>query len=478
MRRTALALAAASFLIALRQLRQGWGPRPRLRDARWVRAHGADPNPDGQLTALKAWLIRLLGLRRQPLKLQQPSAKPPSTKDDGLTSRERARAHLKFGNICARSCNLEKALKHYASASLIDPTFAAPRYNCAGVCQRLRRFEEAVEHYEAALMLKPHGVEAATNVVVAHMNAGQQAAASGNMSASVAHYSAAVAKCYRALQIQEAAFDAGGRGTQSRFNSEAFANLNIALRLLGKNQEAIDRTWAQLALLARSSLNPSAAPLLAEDERRTTDAVRPPAVELPALSHCLAKSSRAGLRSVSSGPSDILTVVCVKWGDVYGPEYVNRLYAMVRRNLGQGIDADCKPGASSSVSNPLKLRFVCLTDNPVNLRAEVEPLPIPPSAVSWQGWWLKACLFSSNLPIEGRVLYLDLDTVSALHCTRLACRQHQPAAQMEPTHLTCHHPHPRAGDRGLPRPPAPVFRRFCDLIGKWFQCRRRSERRL
>jgi hypothetical protein len=26
-------------------------------------------------------------------------------------------------------------------------------------------------------------------------------------------------------------------------------------------------------------------------------------------------------------------IVCVKWGTLYGPEYVNRLYAMVKRNI-------------------------------------------------------------------------------------------------------------------------------------------------
>jgi len=26
-------------------------------------------------------------------------------------------------------------------------------------------------------------------------------------------------------------------------------------------------------------------------------------------------------------------VICMKWGTKYGPEYVNRLYAMVRRHL-------------------------------------------------------------------------------------------------------------------------------------------------
>ena len=47
-------------------------------------------------------------------------------------------------------------------------------------------------------------------------------------------------------------------------------------------------------------------------------------------------------------------VLCMKWGDKYGPEYVNRLYAMVARHL----------------RGPF--RFVCLTDSGKGVRPEVE----------------------------------------------------------------------------------------------------------
>src|SRR5260370_38776805 len=53
-------------------------------------------------------------------------------------------------------------------------------------------------------------------------------------------------------------------------------------------------------------------------------------------------------------------VICMKWGKKYGPDYVNRLYAMVRRHLKGDF------------------RLVCLTDDGVGIRDEVECLPIPP----------------------------------------------------------------------------------------------------
>ena len=38
-------------------------------------------------------------------------------------------------------------------------------------------------------------------------------------------------------------------------------------------------------------------------------------------------------------------VICMKWGDKFGPEYVNRLHRMVEKNL------------------TIPHRFVCFTDN-------------------------------------------------------------------------------------------------------------------
>jgi hypothetical protein len=89
----------------------------------------------------------------------------------------------------------------------------------------------------------------------------------------------------------------------------------------------------------------------------------------------------------------------MKWGSLYGPEYVNRLYAMVRQN----------------VTGPI--RFVCLTDNAEGVRQEVEchgcpeiDLPEPQCRLGWR----KLTLYreSENLfGLDGDWLYLDLDVV-------------------------------------------------------------------
>ena len=93
-------------------------------------------------------------------------------------------------------------------------------------------------------------------------------------------------------------------------------------------------------------------------------------------------------------------ILCMKWGVKYGPEYVNRLYGMVHRNL-QG-----------------PFRFICLTDKADGIRSEVECFPLPalalPAGIPERGW-NKLTTFSADLcdkyGLQGSVLFLDVDVV-------------------------------------------------------------------
>ena len=90
-------------------------------------------------------------------------------------------------------------------------------------------------------------------------------------------------------------------------------------------------------------------------------------------------------------------ILCMKWGTKYGPEYVNRLYAMVARHL----------------RGPF--RFVCLTDDAQGIRPEVECLPIPSLQLAQakrDGGWKKLTTFEADLHgLKGTALFLDLDVV-------------------------------------------------------------------
>jgi hypothetical protein len=87
----------------------------------------------------------------------------------------------------------------------------------------------------------------------------------------------------------------------------------------------------------------------------------------------------------------------MKWGDKYGPDYVNRLYAMVRRHLRGDFE------------------FACLTDSGAGIRPEVRCLPIPdlalPAGLPERGW-KKLTTFAADLHgLAGTALFLDIDIV-------------------------------------------------------------------
>lgn len=92
-----------------------------------------------------------------------------------------------------------------------------------------------------------------------------------------------------------------------------------------------------------------------------------------------------------------VNVLCMKWGDAYGPEYVNNLYAGVKRHLDRTF------------------RFVCFTDDATGLVPGVEPLPLPALDLPPghpDSRWRKLALFRRDLAdLRGTALFLDLDQV-------------------------------------------------------------------
>ena len=91
-------------------------------------------------------------------------------------------------------------------------------------------------------------------------------------------------------------------------------------------------------------------------------------------------------------------IVCLKHGTLYSADYVNRLYNMVKRNC------------------TLDYEFVCLTDDPKGINSNVKILPLPGGIA---GWWCKPYMFSKDLPLNGTVLYMDLDVVISGNLNKL-----------------------------------------------------------
>lgn len=86
------------------------------------------------------------------------------------------------------------------------------------------------------------------------------------------------------------------------------------------------------------------------------------------------------------------TVICaLRSGGPYDVGDVHALETMVRRYL------------------PSLDRFVCLTDFPPSaFRYSIDVIAMEHA---WPGHWCKVELFDPSLPLDGRILYLDLDVV-------------------------------------------------------------------
>ena len=96
-------------------------------------------------------------------------------------------------------------------------------------------------------------------------------------------------------------------------------------------------------------------------------------------------------RLVNSVSPSELTILCVRFGNRYGREYVERLRNMIRRHL------------------TINHEIVCLTDDqhPIeNVRTLYQP-----NAGYLKGWWHKVHMFDPSLSLSGRILYFDLDVV-------------------------------------------------------------------
>ena len=85
-------------------------------------------------------------------------------------------------------------------------------------------------------------------------------------------------------------------------------------------------------------------------------------------------------------------IICVKWCNKYISQYANVLYNMVKRHT------------------TLPFEFHCITDNPTGLDSHIKTIKLPNDP--WlKTWWSKLWMFGSHLPLQGNILYFDLDVI-------------------------------------------------------------------
>lgn len=279
--------------------------------------------------------------------------------------RHGARCHAQLARLLAAAGRHSKAVEHYERA--LDALVAASddalerqlrvgrvetRRRLARSLAALKRRRDAVRTYEALLQDAPEDADAHVNLAALLLMRTDEE----SLRAAEQHCAEAIARC-PALP-------------------EAHFNMNVVLRRLGRQQEAIELYWRYLE--------------------------RDHGVQRPRPGHSNRSSNQDSHIAREPKTSGDVAVLCVKWGVKYGPEYVNKLYRSLMRQCSRAGEA--------------QLDMVCLTDDDTGIDRQ-ENLHCLRLENGWSGWWNKCQVFAPQVSTRLRALgirrcvYLDLDTV-------------------------------------------------------------------
>mmetsp|Transcript_24721 Transcript_24721/g.32274 ORF Transcript_24721/g.32274 Transcript_24721/m.32274 type:complete len:409 (-) Transcript_24721:59-1285(-) len=263
------------------------------------------------------------------------------------------RYFLVLAKLFQKSGKIDKAIAVFLKILEGDQENVKVHFDLASCYSKSKMYSSAVQHFSKAFSLSGCiQVECLTNIAGIYIKLGDP--------------SSALEHCEQALCCLGSLCD--GNRVEEEVGPLAMYNLNVALRQLGRQEEAVRASWAVVmhADASQGGKNLGWSPVTQEHSATTAKSL------------------------------ETICVVCVKWGVKYGPEYVNNLFAAIKRHMPPG---------------PI-VQYVCFTDDATGIVSDssIEILPLPDS-LDWSGWWWKAYLFSPTCPLKGRVWYFDLDTV-------------------------------------------------------------------
>jgi len=327
---------------------------------------------------------------------------------------KKARMHNKFGSVCLEANRYEMAIKHFTKAIESCPenfAYSNALFNLGNTYAAMKETDKAIESYQRAICRSPFNYKLEDLSV--KLEYGQSLRSSTSRKEAMEKYLAkkgeaqseeekknndekaerflrsmdkflerleasqglnsvdTLVECHANLAVMylmKGEVDNSHNCCRIAIElqpemSEAHINLGNILRQLGSKQQAIQHVWDQVKYAASQDGIEFSAPhsLKLSDPEMSTE---------QEVTH--------------------ITVVCVKWGTKYGPDYVNKLYHGVKKYL--------------SVS----FNFVCFTEDSSGLEEGIETKELDDS---WKGWWGKATLFGQATGLTGRIMFLDLDSI-------------------------------------------------------------------
>jgi len=93
-----------------------------------------------------------------------------------------------------------------------------------------------------------------------------------------------------------------------------------------------------------------------------------------------------------------MRIVCLKWGDKFSHEHVNRIYRMCKKNMQKDFT------------------FTCYTENPTGINKDINIVLL--GDYDLENWWWKLCLFKN--PAAEINIFLDLDVIIQNDITHFA----------------------------------------------------------